>query len=401
MTTTQSHPEQRRIRTINVVALVAFTATALFTILFFGARPGALSVWLYFGLATTYLIGYALTIVLNRRGHHDGAAVLVLAAGLANLVAVSFTVGFRSGPAVFMVTIGMAAVLVTRISDHGVRWSFVVLSVVTYAVLVVIDPPVSASIEETWIQDVLIVATYAGMIGFVVGVIWYQRLLADRVQDALADANELSERLLLNILPADIAERLKTNEYPIADRKPEVTVLFADIVGSTSVAERLSPNELVTTLDGVFSSFDDIADEFGLEKIKTVGDSYFAVAGLSANSADHASAAADAALSMREQLAHHEFPNMGPVHMRFGLHTGPVIAGVIGKRKFSYDLWGDTVNTGSRMESTGEQGMIQVSEQVRDRLKDRYDFESRGYVEIKGKGGLMTFELVRKRTSVG
>jgi class 3 adenylate cyclase len=393
-----SHSEQRRIRTINVVALIAFFLTALNMVVFLPARPREnISLLAYFFIAGTFLAGYALTLVLNRRGHHEGAAVLVLVTGLANLVAVSFTVGFESGPAVFLVTVAAGAVLVTSVKSRLTRWLFVVLAVVAYAVLVVVDPPAAPSIQGTGNEDLLVAASYAGMVGFVVAIVWYQRLLADRAEDALSEANERSERLLLNILPAEIAERLKTDEYPIADRKPDVTVLFADIVGSTAVAEQLTPTELVTTLDGLFSSFDDIADEHGLEKIKTVGDNYFAVAGLTANGKDHTSAAADAALSMRSQLTHHHFPNMGPVHMRFGMHTGPVIAGVIGKRKFSYDLWGDTVNTASRMESTSEQDMIQVSQQVYDRLNAQYDLETRGNIEVKGKGHLTTCQLIKKK----
>jgi class 3 adenylate cyclase len=176
-------------------------------------------------------------------------------------------------------------------------------------------------------------------------------------------------------------------------------VLFADIVGSTAIAEKLAANDLVATLDGLFSSFDDIAYEHGLEKIKTVGDNYFAVAGLSPSGPDDAGSAADAALEMRNELINHHFPEAGQVHMRFGLHTGPVIAGVIGKRKFSYDLWGDTVNTASRMESTSAPGMIQVSQQVYERLRDRYDLEPRGSIEVRGKSELSTYELIGKRAT--
>jgi class 3 adenylate cyclase len=215
----------------------------------------------------------------------------------------------------------------------------------------------------------------------------------------LVEANEQSERLLLNILLTDIATRLKTGEYPIADRKPEVTVLFADVVGSTAIAEALSADDLVTTLDQLFSSFDDIVAEHGLEKIKTVGDGYFAVAGLTPSSADNAAAAADAALRMRGESANHRFPNAGQVRMRFGIHTGPVVAGVIGKRKFSFDLWGDTVNTASRMESTARPGAIQVTQQVYERLKDDYHFESLGSIRVKGKGSLTTYDLIDARTA--
>lgn len=395
----QSHPEQRRIRTVNVVALVAFIATALFSSLFLIATDGdAESVRLYAVANPVFLAGYGLTLVLNWRGHYRGAVLMVQTTGLANLVVASFTGGFATGPAVFLVAVAMAAVLVTPTTDRLVRWGFVMLSVIAFGMLAIVDPPVPSSIEDTWFETFLVISTYAGMVSFVVAVAWYQKLLADRAEEALLEANERSERLLLNILPADIAERLKADEYPIAERKGDVAVLFADIVGSTSIAEQLSPDDLVSTLDGLFSSFDDIADAYGLEKIKTVGDSYFAVAGLTSNSGDHVSAAADAALSMREQLDQHAFPGIGPIHMRFGLHVGPVVAGVIGKRKFSYDLWGDTVNTASRMESTSDQGVIQVSQQIYDRLKNDYKLTPRGNINIKGKGDLPTYELIKCHT---
>lgn len=324
---------------------------------------------------------------------------MLLGTGLLNIAAVNFTVGFRTGTAVFLVAVAVGAVLVTDAAEAALRWSAVVLTVAVFTLLVVVDPPAAPNVADTWVADLLIVASFAGVVVFVVSVVWYQRRLADTAEEELTEAHEQSERLLLNILPADIAERLKAGEYPIADRKPEVTVLFADVVGSTAIAEVLTADDLVTALDRLFSSFDDIANEHGLEKIKTVGDNYFAVAGLTPSSSDDATAAADAALEMKNEVANHKFRNAGQVQMRFGLHTGPVVAGVIGKRKFSYDLWGDTVNTASRMESTAKTDAIQVSQQVFDRLKDNYHFASLGAIEAKGKGSLRTYELISKKTA--
>lgn len=395
----QSRSEQRRIRTINTVAAVAFVATAAFAVVFFPAKPESLPLWAYAGLLSVYLAGYGFVPVLNRRGNREGAAGLLLGTGLLNIAAVNFTVGFRTGTAVFLVAVAVGAVLVTDAGGTVLRQSVVVATVIVFALLVVVDPPVAEGVAETWAADLLIVASFAGVVVFVVSVVWYQRRLADTAERELVEANEQSERLLLNILPADIAERLKSGEYPIADRKSEVTVLFADVVGSTAIAEMLSADDLVTTLDHLFSSFDDIATEHGLEKIKTVGDNYFAVAGLFPIDEDDATAAADTALQMRSELTNHHFPNAGQVRMRFGIHTGPVVAGVIGKRKYSYDLWGDTVNTASRMESTAKTDAIQVSQQVYDRLRNDYHFESPGSIEAKGKGSLRTYDLITKRTA--
>lgn len=393
----QSRSVQRRIKNINAVAAFAFVTTALFAVLFLPAKPESLPFWAYAGLLALYLVGYASVLLLNRVGNHEGAAALLLGTGLLNVTAVNFTVGFRTGTAVFLVVIAIGAVLVTDPTQTALRWSVVVLTVLIFALLVVFDPPVAPAMTETWV-DLLIVASFGGLVAFAVWVVWYQRRLTDTAEAELIEANAQSQRLLLNILPADIAERLRAGEYPIADAKPDVTVLFADIVGSTAITDSLTATDLVTALDVLFSSFDDIASEHGLEKIKTVGDSYFAVAGLASEDHNHTRSAADAALSMREQLKEHRFPGMGETQMRFGLHTGPVMAGVIGKHKFSYDLWGDTVNTASRMESTSDIDMIQVSQQVYDRLKDRYELEPRGRITIKGKGDMSTYSLIGERS---
>jgi class 3 adenylate cyclase len=223
----------------------------------------------------------------------------------------------------------------------------------------------------------------------------------DFVQRRLIDRERArSERLLLNVLPEPIARRLKARPGAIADRFPEVTVLFGDIVGFTQLAHALPPEQLVAALDGVFSQFDDLAEQLGLEKIKTIGDAYMVVGGLPTERADHAEAAAEMALGMRARLEATEFAGGRKLEMRIGIHTGPAVAGVIGKRKFSYDLWGDTVNTASRMESHGVAGAIQVSEATRAKLEGRYRLEPRGVVDVKGKGAMETWLLVGRAESL-
>jgi len=214
-----------------------------------------------------------------------------------------------------------------------------------------------------------------------------------RAEAKLVEANERSERLLLNILPAPIAEQLKAGVSPIADRLDEVTVLFADVVDSTPLAEALDPDDFVMLLDRVFSHFDEVADQFGLEKIGSIGDGYMAVAGAPIPRPDHAATAADAALAMLESLRSFH-TNGNPLRMRFGIHTGPAIAGVIGRRKFRYDLWGDTVNISSRMESHGAANRIQVTATTKAALGDGYRFEQRGTIAVKGKGEMETYFLL-------
>ena len=204
---------------------------------------------------------------------------------------------------------------------------------------------------------------------------------------------ERSDRLLRNILPAAIVSRLKSMpDAVIADSIPSATVVFADIVGFTRLVGELPPHEVVALLDGVFRRFDELATQHGLEKIKTIGDAYMAVAGVPEARPGHVEAAADLALDMlATSVLEHR------LQLRVGLHTGPVVAGVIGAHKLSYDVWGDTVNVASRMESQGEPGCIQVSRAVHDALGDRFVLEEREPVAIKGKGAMTTYFLRGRR----
>ncbi|HEV3497606.1 MAG TPA: adenylate/guanylate cyclase domain-containing protein, partial [Actinomycetes bacterium] len=202
-----------------------------------------------------------------------------------------------------------------------------------------------------------------------------------------------SERLLRDMLPTSIAERLKQGEGVIADAFGEVTVLFADIADFTWHAERSPPEATVALLNDLFSRFDVLTESRGLEKIKTIGDAYMVAGGLPAPTPGHAEAVAELALEMLEVAAGRRLPDGGPVRLRIGIDSGPVVAGVIGRRRFSYDLWGDTANTASRMETTGIPGCIQVTERTRALLDGRYRFQERGRIQVKGKGTMRTYFL--------
>jgi adenylate cyclase len=217
----------------------------------------------------------------------------------------------------------------------------------------------------------------------------------DRAREALIAEQHRSDQLLLNVLPAAVAERLKAGETRIVD-EAEATVLFADIAGFTSLTRQVSPEQLMEILNELFSTFDHLAADYGLEKIKTIGDSYMVAGGLPEPRPDHIEAVADMALSMQPAMRSlsHGFDH--PLSLRIGIDTGPVIAGVIGRHKFNYDTWGDTVNTASRMASFGMPGAIQVTGRVVEQLHDRYQFQSRGKIEIKGSG-LMQVYLLRGR----
>jgi class 3 adenylate cyclase len=223
-----------------------------------------------------------------------------------------------------------------------------------------------------------------------------QRELIQKQHRELEIERQKSENLLLNILPRPIAQRLKEDQSVIADHYNSATVLFTDIVGFTKLSENLTPSELVRFLNQIFSTFDSLVEKYRLEKIKTVGDAYMVAGGIPEPRPDHVDAVADLALEMRDSLTSFHTEKTQSVCMRTGIHTGPAVAGVIGTKKFIYDVWGDTVNTASRMESHGVGGEIQVSEATYKVLKDKYILEQRGMIEIKGKGRLMTYWLQGK-----
>lgn len=247
-------------------------------------------------------------------------------------------------------------------------------------------PATAANLAEVR-TGVVIVAACVGVL--VVYLYWS----AEIARGAAAREAARSDALLLNVLPASVADRLKAGERPIADRLEAVTVLFADIAGFTAFASDRNAAEVVEVLGGLFSRFDALCAAHGVEKLKTIGDGYMAVAGAPAGLPDHAGAAARVALGMMEAMAEtlRDHPGLG---LRVGLNTGPVVAGVIGTHKFAYDVWGDTVNLASRLESRASPGTIAVSSSTRDALGDRFRVEPLGTAELKGIGAVPVWRLV-------
>ena len=203
--------------------------------------------------------------------------------------------------------------------------------------------------------------------------------------------------LLVRILPASIAERMRGGEQHIADRFDEASVLFADIAGFTSLSAKLQPEEVLSLLERAFAEFDALVEKHGLEKIKTIGDAYLVAAGLPEPRADHAKAIADFALDLQRAAPQITVPGGDNLAVRIGFHCGPLIAGVIGESRFLYDMWGDTVNVASRMESLGEAGRIQVSDGARERLIEKFVLEPRGIVSVKGRGEMQTWWLTGRK----
>ena len=206
-----------------------------------------------------------------------------------------------------------------------------------------------------------------------------------------------SERLLHNILPASIVQKLKEGSDRLAEAYADVTVLFADIVSFSQVSSATSPAALVHLLNQVFSTFDQLAERHGVEKIKTIGDAYMIVGGLPTPRPDHAEVVAEMALDMQAAITRFNNPQGRPLSLRIGINTGPVVAGVIGTQKFSYDLWGDTVNIASRMEAHGLGGAIQVAPETYRRLRDSYQFAERGKINVRGRGKMPTYLLTGRK----
>ncbi len=210
----------------------------------------------------------------------------------------------------------------------------------------------------------------------------------------LQDEQDRSERLLLNILPGPIAERLKYDKQTIADGFADVTVMFVDIVNFTRLAEGMTPQQVFAMLNRIFSSFDELAEQFGMEKIKTIGDAYMVAGGLNSDEGNYTRAIAELALAMRDLLHNDHEVNSLRLEVRIGVGTGPVVAGVVGKKKFIYDLWGDTVNLASRITSEGVPGMVHVDETTYRRLSEFFSFDAPQIIHLKGKGNTPVYRLV-------
>jgi class 3 adenylate cyclase len=306
--------------------------------------------------------------------------------------------GFRTGSAVALwaVTSPLGALLFVG-ARQAIPWfgAFAGLVVISAA----IDPALSA--RAPYVPGGVVVALFAmtilGVATTAFALLEYFVRARERALAALELEQAKSERLLLNVLPETVAARLKEQEGVIADACPGVTVLFADIVGFTPLSERLSASDVVALLDRVFARWDQLAADHGVEKIKTIGDAYMVAGGIPLPREDHAEAIAEMALAMGPEFARLASETGYALQVRIGIDTGPVVAGVIGRAKFIYDLWGDTVNTASRMESYALPGTIQVTERTFERLRALYEFSPRETIDVKGKGPMTPYLLVGPR----
>ncbi len=384
---------------LNKATLTLAAALMASMAIFWVATYWSLGLWRSGAIPFGYQVATAVGLVVFARTKRFGAFCTIQLAMIFSLPLLlqASVGGFRTSGAVelwaFMAPLG-------ALLFEGVRraaaW-FVAFIAATTA-LGLLDPHLhgeghvpTAIVITFFVLNVLGVSTTAFL------VVRYFIRERERILAALRSEQDRSERLLLNVLPVTIAARLKERPDVIADSFESVTVLFADVVGFTEYASTARADQVVAMLDGLFTRFDDIGERHGVEKIKTLGDGYMAVCGLPEPRADHDIAILDMAIDMCEEVDRFSIERGIPLAIRLGIATGPVIAGVIGHRKFSYDVWGDTVNMASRMESHGIAGRIQVTATVAERLRDRYDFEERAAVDIKGKGPTTTYLVCGRR----
>jgi len=248
-----------------------------------------------------------------------------------------------------------------------------------------------------WLRTAFFVLNIAAISTLAVTLLAVFNRQRDQAMHLLAAEQERSEGLVLNILPKQIADRLKAGERRIADSHGHATVLFADLVGSTALALELAPDALIGVLNDVFSYIDDLAERHGVEKIRTIGDNWMGVSGVPRSRPDHAQSAVRMALDVRDFVERYRTPDGRSLAVRIGLNSGSLVAGVIGKHKFVYDIWSDTVNTASRMESQGMAGRVQVSEATYALVKDDFVCEERGAIDVRGRGRLTTYFVLAGR----
>lgn len=384
--------EIKYITLINVLSLVGgvFLVSG-FSVVFILYLPES-SVYLFH--STVCVILFPLVLLFNYFRMYLISRIYFNVLGIVILVTVSIMGGHEMNTHLFLFLVIFAAFFIYPPHEKAFMYGIIYFTLASFLYLEIwfINHEGVLDLSPSFIKAMALNFNI-GLIVYVSGFSFYIYKIYFRAEDRLETERRKSEQLLHNILPVKVAERLKINYQTIADGFNDCSVLFADLEGFTSFSQSVSPEGLVQVLNEIFSNFDDLVEKYNMEKIKTIGDSYMAVAGLPEPRNDHADAVAGFAMEILESLRkYHEERGWG-LQLRIGIDSGPVVAGVIGKKKFIYDLWGDTVNTASRMESHGLPGEIQVTKNTYDLLKHKYEFVERGYLDIKGKGKMKTYLL--------
>ena len=391
---TERYPEKvaRRLRLANIAAWVGALITAGAAVRqYTGTYPGS---WKLAAVNAAAALVFMAIPLLHRYGPLT-AAVALFITGYAATFALTMLMGTESG--VYRYFQLFPALVVLLIGSEHIRFAAGVatLGVLLAVILLFVAPQDTGLVpldRQFYGNMVFVVVAGSALIFTILSYAFRQ---VARAEAAAEYEHQRSEGLLVNILPPSVAERLKDRAgAKIADAYPEASILFADMGGFTARASDTKPEDLVEFLNGVYTRLDSLVERHGLEKIKTTGDAYMVVSGVPEPLPDHAAALADLALDIRTALAGLIDPKGRAVPVRIGIASGPVVAGVVGTRKFFYDVWGDAVNTASRMESTGEAGKIQVAPKTRELLADRFELEERGVIEVRGKGPMRTWFLI-------
>jgi adenylate cyclase len=383
----------RHLRVLTVTTRIGAVVSLFFG--FQGLIVGQDIVW----IAMVNLVSGAtfLMIPLLYRFGEVMPALVFFAVAYTSITVLCWHLGTGSGLPFYYLVAATIMVLILGV-DHLVLASVLAAFLAATVIALEVTVPDNTGVQPDWAFKLGFFLTVISAWGMVVAVVWYALREIRRARKAMEAEYERSETLLTNILPATIAERLKDpSRNIIADKYDDASILFADIAGYTKRASDTTPSELVRFLDRLYTDLDALVDRHGLEKIKTSGDSYMVVSGVPQPRDDHMEALACLALDMADAVADLKDPQGRAVPLRIGLAAGPVVAGVVGARKFFYDVWGDAVNVAARMETTDVEGRIQVPQDVYDRLNHAFLLEERGEVDIKGKGVMHTWYLVGRR----
>jgi adenylate cyclase len=387
----------RRRRVLNLDTAMALVVCGVYWIVGLLAGTG-LSRVQAINLVTALIFA---TVPLLHRFGRLVAPLTFICAAYVSIFAISWTVGTGSGLQFFFLVVVCVVVLQLGIEHIALTATLAAIAAgLTIALEFLV--PRDTGVQPAWANSIGFVITVISSCVMVVATLWYALREIRRAEAAMEVEYDRSEALLANILPGSIAERLKDPAHNIiADKYDDASVLFADIAGFTEQASEIAPDKLIRFLDRLYSDFDALVDKYGLEKIKVSGDSYMVVSGVPQPRPDHVEALADLALDMADTANGLKDSHGHALPLRIGLATGPVVAGVVGSRRFFYDVWGDAVNIASRMEATDSVGRIQVPEAVYQRLKDDFVLQERGAINVKGKGLMHTWYLVGRKPDTG
>ncbi|UXA20774.1 adenylate/guanylate cyclase domain-containing protein [Mycobacterium sp. SMC-4] len=385
-----------RLRVMTIAGWIAAVVSALFGV--FQLSLGGALWWL--GVANMFCAAVFLAIPRLCPLGELVAPLTFVGFAYVSVTFICYTIGTGSGLQFYFLVAAALAVLILGI--HRILLASAIAAVgVAICIVLEMTVPHDRGLGPSWTLTAGFLSSVASSAVMLVATIWYTLREIERAEQAMEAEHQRSEQLLANILPETIAERLKEPARTvIADKYDDASILFADIAGYTERASNTTPAELVRFLDRLYTDLDALVDRHGLEKIKTSGDAYMVVAGVPTPRADHLEALAALALDMADAVTDMKDGQGRAVPLRIGMAAGPVVAGVVGAKKFFYDVWGDAVNVASRMETTDIEGRIQVPEDVYLRLRSSFDLEERGLVEVKGKGLMHTWYLVGHRSGV-